>query len=249
MSLSVLSVLGLGSFVLGYLCGWGLCAVLVTSVFIGVDTGYQAMAPQLWIVITMFILIAHFGWFTDCYCGICLGIRHKSWYGPQSRLARPRARTYATRNTVDSFNKPGSQDSKDYKINNEIDYEKVRLMLPILEDVESDTAHEMIGPAIKGIRQAEGVIATETALQIASSLDLDLVLINEKGVPPVCKIVNLGKYKYHLEKKKKEQEKKQTHQMIKEFKFSCNINQHDIDIRTKAAKEHMETGDKVYFCV
>lgn len=145
-----------------------------------------------------------------------------------------------------SPSRSASKEGLEYKINDEIDCEKVRLLLPILTDPDADAADDVLGPVINDLKLSDGIVNTADALQIASRLNLDLVLINERGIPPVCKIINVGKYKYQQEKRKKLQEKKQVHQVIKEFKLSCNINQHDIDIRIKAAKEHLEAGDKVH---
>lgn len=136
---------------------------------------------------------------------------------------------------------------KEFPINRDIEADQVRLMLPILESGEEDLANTVLGPMIETIKKAEGVVSFESALSIANCLKLDLVLINNKGVPPLCKIVNVGKYKYAMEKKRKEHEKKQTTQEIKEIKLTCGISQHDIDFRIRAAKEHLESGDKVRF--
>ena len=91
-----------------------------------------------------------------------------------------------------------------------------------------------------------GIFPLTEAIQKAEELELDLVLINDKGDPPVCKIIDFGKYKYQLELKKKENMKKQVKQDIKEVKMSYKIDQHDIDVRTRAIQKFLGDGDRVY---
>ena len=80
---------------------------------------------------------------------------------------------------------------------------------------------------------------------MAEGFDMDLVLINDKGDPPVCKVIDYGKFKYEQEKKKKENIKKQVKVEIKEVKMSYKIDQHDFDVRLRAVQKFIGDGDKV----
>jgi len=76
---------------------------------------------------------------------------------------------------------------------------------------------------------------------------LDLVEIVPNSNPPVCKIINYGKYKYELSKKEKIQKKKQHVIHVKEIRLSPKIEEHDIDFKIKHARKFLEHGDKVKF--
>lgn len=90
-----------------------------------------------------------------------------------------------------------------------------------------------------------GLIATEEALQMARDEGLDLVEVVANSEPPVCKLVDFGKFRYDQTKKKKEG-KKLLHQIkVKEIKFKPNIDSHDLDIKIKKGKAFLEKGDKV----
>jgi translation initiation factor IF-3 len=65
------------------------------------------------------------------------------------------------------------------------------------------------------------------------------------GDPPVCKIIDYGKYKYAVEKRKKENLKKQSKSEIKEVKMSYKIDQHDFDVRLRAVQRFIQDGDRV----
>jgi len=90
-----------------------------------------------------------------------------------------------------------------------------------------------------------GILPIAEALAEAETRGLDLVLINDKGDPPVCKIIDYGKFKYSIEKKKKENSKKQAKVDIKEVKMSYKIDQHDFDVRLRAVQRFIEDGDRV----
>ncbi len=83
-----------------------------------------------------------------------------------------------------------------------------------------------------------GVIPTKQALQMAEEKDLDLVMISPTAVPPVCKIMDLGKYIYEQSKKEKEA-------VIKEIRCSLTIEENDIAIKAKNARKFLLDGDKV----
>jgi len=86
-----------------------------------------------------------------------------------------------------------------------------------------------------------GVIFTRDALEMAKTAGLDLVEIAPHSRPPVCKILDYGKYKYDLSKKNN----KSRHNRLKEIRMSSRIEQHDIDFRTKNARKFLSKGDKV----
>ncbi|ABR47810.1 translation initiation factor IF-3 [Alkaliphilus metalliredigens QYMF] len=83
------------------------------------------------------------------------------------------------------------------------------------------------------------------ALQIASEKNLDLVKISPQAKPPVCKIMDYGKFKYELAKKDKEAKKKQKVVTVKEVRLSPNIEAHDVEVKCKRALKFLESGDKV----
>lgn len=90
-----------------------------------------------------------------------------------------------------------------------------------------------------------GIYSLDDALQKAEEMGLDLVMINEKADPPVCKIIDFGKFKYKLSKKKKDNQKKQVKGGIKEVKMSYKIGVHDFDVRVRAAQKFVAVGDRV----
>ncbi|MCI5632090.1 MULTISPECIES: translation initiation factor IF-3 [Helicobacter] len=94
-----------------------------------------------------------------------------------------------------------------------------------------------------------GLISSQEALKIADSKGLDLVLIAPDAKPPVCKIMDYGKFRYQQEKKQKEAKKKQKQIEIKEIKLSVKIASNDINYKVKHAKEFLEENKHVRFRV
>ncbi len=90
-----------------------------------------------------------------------------------------------------------------------------------------------------------GIIARADALQIAEDKGLDLVLVSPDAKPPVAKVMDYGKHKYEIEKKKKEAKKNQKKIEVKEVKFSCKIADNDINYKVKHAREFLEKGKHV----
>ena len=111
------------------------------------------------------------------------------------------------------------------RINDEIRVPQVRLI---------DDAGEMIG-----------VMSAREALIRAYDVGLDLVEISPNAVPPVCKILDYGKYKYEQQKKANEARKKQKVVEIKEIKVRPNIDDHDYDVKMKQMRNFIGEGDKV----
>ncbi len=90
-----------------------------------------------------------------------------------------------------------------------------------------------------------GIIDRDEALQVAQDRELDLVLVSEKANPPVCRVMDYGKFKFEQEKKAKEAKKKSHQTEVKEVKMRYKIDQHDYDVRTKQASRFLKAGDKV----
>ncbi|MDX1642047.1 MAG: translation initiation factor IF-3 [Balneolaceae bacterium] len=110
------------------------------------------------------------------------------------------------------------------KINDEIRSSKVRLIRPNEE-------HE--------------IVPIQEALDIAASYDLDLVEVAPNAKPPVCKVIDFGKFMYEKKKKEKEAKKKQHTIQVKELRFRPNTDDHDLEFKTRHAREFLEGGDKV----
>jgi translation initiation factor IF-3 len=90
-----------------------------------------------------------------------------------------------------------------------------------------------------------GVLPTQEALQRARAVNLDLVEINPKGQPPVCKILDFGKYKYDESKKKRETKRKQTIVEVKEIKLRPKTDEHDLEFKLRNSRKFLEAGNKV----
>ena len=90
-----------------------------------------------------------------------------------------------------------------------------------------------------------GVLPTQEALKRAREANLDLVEINPKGNPPVCKILDFGKFKYDESKRKRETKRKQTIVEIKEIKLRPKTDDHDLDFKMRSARKFLESGNKV----
>lgn len=90
-----------------------------------------------------------------------------------------------------------------------------------------------------------GVIPTFDALKLAKERGLDLVEVSPKTVPPVCKIMDYGKYKYQVAKKLQEAKKKQTVIQLKEMKLGLKIEEHDLMFKIKHIRSFLDEGCKV----
>ena len=119
----------------------------------------------------------------------------------------------------------GDNISKDFRINEEIRVREVRL-------VDSD------GNQL-------GIMSARDALKIAEERQLDLVEIAPQAKPPVCRVMDFGKYKYEQSKKEKEARKRQKIVEIKEIKMRPNIEDHDFLVKAKNAVRFLKDGDKV----
>lgn len=90
-----------------------------------------------------------------------------------------------------------------------------------------------------------GVVRIDHAMRIAEEKDLDLVKIVPNAVPPVCKIMDYGKYRFEQAKREKEQRKNQTVIETKEIRLSATIDTHDIEVKAKACQQFLKNGNKV----
>ena len=115
--------------------------------------------------------------------------------------------------------------NKELQINEEIRDKEIRL-------IDSDGAQL-------------GVVSAKEAQQIANEKKLDLVKIAPNANPPVCKILDYGKYKYELQKKEKEARKKQKIISVKEIRLSAKIEEHDLIVKANNANKFLKNGDKV----
>ena len=89
-----------------------------------------------------------------------------------------------------------------------------------------------------------GIMSAKEAYKLAQEAELDLVKIAPTAKPPVCKIIDYGKYKYELARKEKEAKKKQKVIEIKEVRLSPNIEDNDLNTKVSAAKKFLEKGNK-----
>ena len=90
-----------------------------------------------------------------------------------------------------------------------------------------------------------GIMSSRDAQKIADERKLDLVKIAPTAKPPVCRIMDYGKYKFDQAKKEKEARKKQKTVDVKELRLSPSIDTHDVQVKVKKAKEFLKNGDKV----
>jgi len=90
-----------------------------------------------------------------------------------------------------------------------------------------------------------GILATDEALRQAAEFGMDLVEIQPNAEPPVCKILDYGKYKFQAQKRASEARKKQKVIEVKEIKLRPNIDSHDYDVKMRAVRKFLDGGDKV----
>ena len=90
-----------------------------------------------------------------------------------------------------------------------------------------------------------GIMSSKDAMKLAREAELDLVKIAPKAQPPVCKIIDYGKYKYELARKEKEAKKKQKTVEVKEVRLSPNIDTNDLNTKMNNAKKFISKGNKV----
>ena len=98
---------------------------------------------------------------------------------------------------------------------------------------------------IDGEGNQKGILPTIEALRMAREAGLDLVEIAPQAQPPVCKLLDYGKYKFDLEKKTRESRKHQKQVRIKEIRMQPKIDGHDLEFKTRHVREFLEEGNKV----
>ena len=118
-----------------------------------------------------------------------------------------------------------SKISKEIAINEEIRVKEVRLI--------SETGEQL------------GIVTSKEAKELASSKNLDLAMISPNAKPPVCKIMDYGKYKYEQARKEKEAKKKQKVINVKEVRLRPGIGDHDLNTKANQAAKFLQKGDKV----
>ena len=90
-----------------------------------------------------------------------------------------------------------------------------------------------------------GIVSTKEALAMAEAAELDLVEVAPQATPPVCRIMDYGKYRFQQQKRDKDARKKQKNQVVKEIKMRPKIDQHDYDFKVKAIKTFLQAGHRV----
>lgn len=90
-----------------------------------------------------------------------------------------------------------------------------------------------------------GILATGEALKLALAQNLDLVEISPNANPPVCRIMNFGKFRYEESRRDKEARKHQIHSMLKELKFHANVEDHDYNTKVNHIREFLKKGHRV----
>jgi translation initiation factor IF-3 len=108
--------------------------------------------------------------------------------------------------------------------------------------------HEIRVPSVRLVDETGenvGIVPIDDALRRAEAAGLDLVEISGQADPPVCKILDLGKFKYEAQKKKNEARKRQKVIEIKEIKMRPGIDPHDYDVKMRAMQKFLQEGDKV----
>ncbi|MBC7076215.1 MAG: translation initiation factor IF-3 [Syntrophomonadaceae bacterium] len=115
--------------------------------------------------------------------------------------------------------------SKDWRVNDDIRVKEVRLI--------SETGEQL------------GIVPIKKALEISVEKNLDLVEVAPSAKPPVCRLMDYGKFKFEQSKKEKEARKKQKIVSVKEVKMRPNIEEHDFKVKAKNARRFLTSGDKV----
>ncbi len=108
--------------------------------------------------------------------------------------------------------------------------------------------HQINVPQVRLVREdgsMVGVVTTREAISMAADVGLDLVEVSPNATPPVCKILDLGKFKYEEQKRKNEARKKQKVIEVKEIKLRPGIDTHDYEVKMRSIHRFLDEGDKV----
>jgi translation initiation factor IF-3 len=105
----------------------------------------------------------------------------------------------------------------------------------------------ILAPRVRLIRDEEqlGIVRTDDALRMAEEAGLDLVEVAPTADPPVCRIMDYGKFKYEQSKREKESRKGSKHSELREVRMRVKIDEHDIDFKARTARKLLAEGDKV----
>jgi translation initiation factor IF-3 len=105
----------------------------------------------------------------------------------------------------------------------------------------------ILAPRVRLIRDDEqlGIVRTDDALRMAEEAGLDLVEVAPTADPPVCRIMDYGKFKYEQSKREKESRKGSKHSELREVRMRVKIDEHDIDFKARTARKLLAEGDKV----
>jgi translation initiation factor IF-3 len=120
---------------------------------------------------------------------------------------------------------PYKDSAKRHRINHEINSKEIRVV---------DEEGGMLG-----------IMSKSMALRMAEEREMDLVEIAPQAQPPVCKLIDYGKFLYELQKKEKHQRKQQQQQQMKELRFKWRIDTHDFNFKVRHARNFIEDGNKV----
>lgn len=119
--------------------------------------------------------------------------------------------------------------SKDWRVNEQIRVKEVRLV--------SEEGEQL------------GIVPIREALELSQGKELDLVEVAPSAKPPVCRLMDYGKFKFEQSKREKEARKKQKIISVKEVKMRPNIDEHDFQVKAKNARKFLNAGDKVKFTI
>jgi translation initiation factor IF-3 len=127
-------------------------------------------------------------------------------------------------------------------------FRRWKAIIPRTEEDEPRINHEITSPHVllvdeNGVKV--GQVVTLEAVKMAEERQLDLVEVAPLAKPPVCRIMDYGKYRYQLQKKEKDARKKQKVQTLKEMKMRPKIDEHDYDFKVRAIKNFLEEGHRV----
>lgn len=124
-----------------------------------------------------------------------------------------------------ALSKSGRDTQRSHRINHEIKIPEIRVV---------DEEGNMLG-----------ILTTREALRMAEEKEMDLVEIAPQAKPPVCKIIDFGKFTYEIQKKEKLAKKNQQQQLMKEIRFKWRTDTHDFNFKTRHARDFLEEGNKV----
>ncbi len=121
-------------------------------------------------------------------------------------------------------------------------------VIKISKDKKQQVNEDIVAEEVRVIDQDGkmiGVLPIDEAINIARDANLDLVNVSPNAVPPVCKVLDFGKFQYELQKKEKQSKKNQKQMQVKEVRLSVSIENHDVEVKARTASKFLQSGDKV----